>query len=98
MKLDLTVVGPRVFVRPSGMPDMNSDGTLHLVHDRQNSTMQGVVVALGDGPRSRSGKTLAHVVAVGERVIFSPDKGQEIIFEKDIFVALDEDDILAVIE
>lgn len=96
--MNLTVIGPRAFVRPEALPDMNSEGTLHLVHERQQSTMKGTVVALGDGPRARSGQALEHVVSVGDRVLFSPDKGEELIFEKDVLVSLLEDDILAVID
>jgi chaperonin GroES len=93
----LTVVGPRVFIRPDEMPKMSSDGLLHLVSERSNSTMTGVVVALGDGPRSRSGKLLPHDVSVGDHVLFSPSSGEELIFEKDLLVSLLEDDILAVV-
>jgi co-chaperonin GroES (HSP10) len=96
--MELTVIGPRAFVRPDALPEMNSEGTLHIVRDRSQSTMTGTVVALGDGPRSRSGLVLEHIVSVDDRVIFSPDKGEELIFEKDVLISLLEDDILAVIE
>jgi co-chaperonin GroES (HSP10) len=94
----LTVMGPRAFVKPEMLPGMNSEGTIHIIRDRDQSTMIGTVVALGDGPRSRSGTSLDHVVAVGDRVVFSPDKGEELIFEKEVLIALLEDDILAIID
>lgn len=96
--MNLTVVGPRVFIKPDKQPEMTSDGKLHIVHDRQSSTMTGAVVALGDGPQSRSGNTLPHVVNVGDRVVFSPDSGEELIFENDLLVVMCEEDILAVVE
>ena len=120
--MNLTVIGPRVFVRPDQLPNTTADGSLHLVYDRQNSTITGTVVAVGDGPQfakraylagfgdawerlcgpDQAGEpdsiNLEHVVNVGERVIFSPDKGEELFFEKDLYVSLLEDDILAVIE
>lgn len=96
--MNLVVVGPRAFIRPDQMPEMTADGLLHLVHERQKSTMTGTVVALGDGPRSRKGETLPHIVAVGDRVVFSPTSGEELIFEKDMLVSLLEDDILAILE
>jgi len=123
--VNLTVLGPRVFVRPEKLPEQSETG-LHLVHDRQNSTMKGTVVALGNGPEFvqravrgvladvqerlkglraeqavvevRDAYRAEHTVEVGERVLFSPDAGQELIFEKDVLVCLLEDDILAVIE
>lgn len=85
-----------VFIRPDKQPDV-SDGGLHLVYDRQSSTMRGTVVALGDGPIGK-GKRLPHSVKVGESVIFSADAGEELMFEKESVIALRENDVLAVIE
>lgn len=96
--MNLTLIGPRVLIRPDVMPEMTADGLVHLVHDRQHTTVRGVVVALGDGPQSRNGTTLPHIVTVGDTVLFSPDAGEELIFEKDVLVAMKEDDILAVVE
>lgn len=93
----VSVRGDKVFVRPDTQPNL-SDGGLHLVYDRQQSTMRGVVVALGRGPVTTTGVFLPHIVSVGDSVIFSPDSGTELLFEKETVVCLREDDILAVIE
>ena len=85
-----------VFVRPTGQPTV-SDGGLHLVYDRQRSTMRGIVVALGEGPVTAKGVRLPHTVNVGDNVIFSPDVGEELFFEKETVIALRETDILAVV-
>lgn len=118
--MNLSVIGPRVFVRPDKLPEMTESG-LHIVHDRQQSVVQGTVVAVGDGPEFvqrafRAGVRVAeqavgadiiatdeppkfeHIVSVGERVLFSPDKGEELIFERDVLISIREDDILAVID
>jgi chaperonin GroES len=95
--MNLTMIGPRVLIRPDRVPEV-SDSGLHLVHDRTRITTRGTVVALGDGPRSRCGTTLPHVVAVGDQVIFSADSGEELIFERDLVIAMNEDSILAVID
>lgn len=95
--MNLTVVGPRVFVRPDKLPDTTESG-LHMVHDRQRSTMTGTVVAVGDGPVTGKGVPLDHYVNVGERIVFSPDSGQEVFFEKEVFVSIEEDQILAVVD
>ena len=120
--MNLTVVGPRVFIRPDKLPDMNEDGTLHLVNYRSESTMRGTVVALGDGPDVarrtadavldacseqvgenaiagiRRDLEFEHLVNVGDRVLFSPSAGEELIFEKEVLVCMREDDIMAVID
>ncbi len=50
--MNLAVLGERVFVRPAMRPEFTESG-LALVHDRVASTIKGVVVALGDGPKVR---------------------------------------------
>lgn len=39
-----------------------------------------------------------HLVAVGDRVLFAPDSGEELTFEGDLLVSILEDQVLAVIE
>lgn len=95
--MKLRVCRDLVFVRPEAQPTM-SEGGLHIVHDRQKSTMRGTVVCLGDGPVTSKGVPLDHFVAVGDQVIFSPDAGQQMFFEKDEVIAMREEDILAVVE
>ena len=96
--MNLTVIGPRVFIRPDDMPAMTEDGLLHIVYDRQHVTMKGTVVALGDGPRSPKGQTLDHIVHIGDRVLFSSERGEELIFEREVLLSLLEDDVLAIID
>lgn len=85
-----------VFVRPDKQPDV-SDGGILMVYDRQRSTMRGTVLAIGNGTATPKGARLPHEIAIGDSVIFSPDSGSELMFEKDTVVALRENDILAVV-
>ena len=39
-----------------------------------------------------------HLVEVGDSVVFSPDAGEELIFENEVLISMRESDILAVIE
>lgn len=95
--MKLRVCRDLVFIKPYAQPTM-SQGGIHLIYDRQRSTMQGQVVALGDGPITAKGVRLNHYVKVGDSVIFSPDSGEEMVFEKETVIAMREDAILAVIE
>lgn len=113
--------GHVAFISPDEQPDQTESG-LYIVHEKQQSTMTGTVVALGDGlelVKRVTDRLLAYVreqwddeladelaeqivpahgVAVGDRVIFSPDVGEELRFEKQTLICLLEDQILAVIE
>lgn len=95
MKLKLR--GDLVFVRPLSQPD-RSDAGLHLVYDHQQSTVRGNVVAVGDGPYTANGVLLPHFVSVGDDIVFSPESGEELIFEKETLIALREWDVLAIID
>lgn len=91
-----TVVGDRVFIKPDLLPDMTASG-LHLAL-AADVPKTGMVVALGDGPVSRKGVRMNHIVRVGERVVFAPDSGEELFFETERIICMREDEILAVIE
>lgn len=95
MKLQLR--GDIVFIRPDKRPAKSESG-LELVYDRQETIDRGVIVALGDGPVTAKGVRLPHLVRVGERVVFPPDAGRELFFERETIFAVREEDILAVVE
>lgn len=85
-----------VLIRPERKKDV-SDGGIHMVHARRDTVDRGTVVALGDGPVTAKGVRLPHSVAVGDLVLFSPDVGEQLIFEKEEVICLREDNILAVV-
>lgn len=95
--MKLRVAKDLVFIRPEVLPSMSGQG-LHLVHERDTSTVCGTVVALGEGPRARNGTLLPHLVKLGDRVIFAPENYQEVQFQQETILAMAEDDILAIVE
>lgn len=95
--MKLRVSGNLVFVRPEKLASKSETG-LHLVHERDTSICCGEIVARGEGPRSRNGTLLPHLVKLGDRVIFAPENYQEVQFQKETILAMAEDDILAIIE
>lgn len=96
-RLKVRVCSDLVFIRPEKQPEVSAGG-IELVYDRQRSTDRGTVIAVGEGPVTAKGVRLPHVVSVGDRVIFSPDSGSELIFEKEHIIAMRETDVLAVIQ
>ncbi len=80
-----------MFVRPKEQPQTSEAG-LVIIYDRQHSSMQGTVVAIG--PKVRQ----PHEFAIGDSVVFSPDAGEELSFQKQVVIAMRETDILAVVE
>lgn len=95
--MKLRVRGELAVVRPEQLPAQTDSG-LWLVHEGQSYSMKGTVVALGEGPRSRGGALLPHVVSIGDKVIFPKEAGEELVFKKETLIVMRETDILAIIE
>lgn len=89
--MKLRAKGDLVFVRPKEQP-VTSAGGLHLIYDRQQSTVQGTILAIG--PKVREPREFA----IGDCVVFSPDVGEELSFQQQIVIAMRESDILAVVQ
>ncbi len=70
------LLGDRLLVRrddPTGI----SAGGIHLAHSAQRAAMRGTVIALGTGRNRKTGKVTPYDVAIGDRVLFSPNLGEE---------------------
>ena len=59
---------------------------------------QGVVLAVGEGKRTKSGELLPLGITVGMRVLFSKYSGTEVKLDDVDMLVLREDDIMAVFE
>ena len=73
---DAQLLGDRLLVRrddPTGI----SAGGIHLAHSAQRAAMRGTVIALGTGRNRKTGKVTPYDVAIGDRVLFSPNLGEE---------------------
>lgn len=95
--MNLTIRGPHILVEPEPVPEATASG-LALVPERAYHHDRGTVVAIGDGPVSKKGTPRDHYVTVGDRVLFSPEAGQEVWFESTAYLFLREEDVLAVLE
>jgi chaperonin GroES len=58
---------------------------------------QGTVLAVGPGKRNNDGDLKAIDVAVGDIVLFGKHAGQEVEVDKQIYLMLKADDVLAVV-
>lgn len=58
---------------------------------------QGTVLAVGPGKRNNDGELIPIDIHVGDRVLFGKHSGQEVEIDKQKYLMLREDDVLAVI-
>ena len=59
---------------------------------------QGEVLAVGPGKRDDNGKTLAHDVKVGDRVLFGKYAGQTVKMDGQELLVMREEDLMAVVQ
>lgn len=75
--------------------DKTSASGLVIVQDALDQPNKGVVVAVGDGIRTKSGNIIPLVVKVDDKVLFNKNIGQKVKLENVDYVILKEEEILA---
>ena len=70
------VLGDRLLVMRDD-PTETSPGGLHMPANAQRAALRGTVVALGTGKDRKTGKVVPYDVKEGDRVLFSPNLGEE---------------------
>ena len=70
------VFGDRLLVERDDPTDVSMGGVL-LPASAQRAALRGTVVALGAGKDRKTGKIKPYDVEVGDRVLFSPNLGEE---------------------
>lgn len=91
------LLGDRVLVKPDLVKSPTTESGIQIAEAYYYAPeVQGVVTALGAGPRAEDGTLLPHCVAVGDRVVFAAESGHELVVGGDRFIVLREDDLLAI--
>ncbi len=75
-----------------------SVGGIILPDTAKEKPSEGVVIALGEGPRTKDGRTLPMSIKVGDNILFSKWSGTEIKVNGEPHLIIKEGDILAIIE
>ena len=70
-----------------------------VVHLEERPAVSGTVMFIGPGPRCEScGSRVRGDLVVGDRVIFASNRGSEVTMDGETYLAIDQDDILAIVE
>lgn len=73
-------------------------GGIVLPDSAKEKPLQGKVIAVGEGRRSESGELISPQVSPGDRVLFAKYGGTEVEVDREDYLILKEDDILAILE
>ena len=87
----------RVIVERNEHEESTKSGII-ITDSSKERPAQGKIIAVGPGRLRESGELQPMSVEVGEQVYFSKYAGEEVEYEGNKYLILDDDDILAVIE
>lgn len=87
----------RVIVERNENEESTKSGII-ITDSSKERPAQGKIIAVGPGLLRESGELQPMSVEVGEEVYFSKYAGEEVEYEGNKYLILDDDDILAVIE
>jgi len=90
-------LGDRILVKRLEPQDIVKGGII-IPDSAKEKPQEGIVVALGEGRRIKSGKVLPFEVKVGDRVMIEKYTGSEIKIEGEEYTIIKEDGVLAVLE
>lgn len=92
----MRVLGARVLVREDKNESATKSGLI-IPGKSKEPTFRGEVVSVGDGAVLDNGERIPMQVSVGDKVVYTSFSGSPIEINGEIFVVLNERDILAVI-
>jgi chaperonin GroES len=86
----------KILVKRAEADDQTSSG-LYIPDTAKEKPVEGRVIAVGDGARTRGGDRVPLDVKVGDRVLFLKYSGTGVVLDGDDYIVLREDDVVAVL-
>jgi chaperonin GroES len=96
-ELKIRPLGDRVVVKPLEAEEKTKGGII-LPDTAKEKPQEGKVVAVGKGKTDEDGKLIKMEVKVGDTVLYGKYSGTEITIDKEQYVILREEDVLAIVE
>lgn len=96
--MQIRPLGDRVVVKPSSKEEVTKSGIVIPETIEKERPEQGEVVAVGPGKMLDNGQRGVLDVKVGDRVIFSKYGPSEVKVEKEEYLIIKEEDILAILQ
>ncbi len=98
MKIKIRPLADRVLVKPSAETEAKTTGGIIIPDTAKEKPFRGEVVRVGPGRMDENGKLLPMNVKVGDQVLYSKYGGNEIEYEGEKYLIMNEMDIQAVLE
>ncbi len=94
--MNVKPLSDRVLVKPTEEEEKTASGII-VPDTAKQKPMRGKVVAVGAGKLNDEGKRIAMEVKVGDIVLYGKYTGTEFKIDKDEYLILNENDILAIL-
>ena len=91
------LLGDRILVKRLEAEEKTAGGIV-LPDAAKEKPKQGEVIAVGEGRRTDKGQVLPMRVKPGDRIVFTSYSGTEVTLDREEFLILREEDILATVE
>jgi chaperonin GroES len=91
-------LGGRVLLQALEAEEVTKSGLIIPDTAEKEKPQEGKIIALGTGKIGEDGKVLPFRVKVGDKVLFKKYSPDEVEVDKEEYLVIDEDDILAVIQ
>jgi len=96
--MQIRPLGDRVVVRPISKEETTKSGIVIPETMEKERPEQGEIIAVGPGKISENGQRTPMDVKVGDRVLFSKYGPSEIKIEREEYLVIKEEDILAILQ
>ncbi len=93
---NLRPLGDRILVKRLEAGDSIKGGII-IPDSAKEKPQEGIVVALGEGRKLKSGKVLPFEVKVGDRVVIEKYTGSDVTLDDEEYTIIKEDGVLAVV-
>jgi chaperonin GroES len=92
----LRPLGDRILVKRVEARDIVKGGII-IPDTAKEKPQEGIVVALGEGRKTTSGKLLPFEVGIGDRVMIEKYSGSEVTIDDEEYTIIKEDGVLAIL-
>jgi chaperonin GroES len=96
MSIKFKPLGNKILVEPN--PQTDKIGRIFLPENAQEKSLEGVVVKLGTGKRSKAGEIFGFEVKPGDKILYGKFAGTELEIGGRKFNLIHADDVLAILE
>jgi chaperonin GroES len=97
-KVNIKPIGANILVKPISQEAVSASGIVLPDSVSKEKPQKGEVIALGTGRKEADGKLIEFAVKVGDVVLFKKYSPDEIEFNGEEYLIMNEDAILCVIE